>query len=233
MMTTTNGKAPASPEIALKAKRSFKLAETQKAADDVVEVATDLTQNWTRQIAQFQAELEAGVTPTDFSTILLSFLKLRAYEATEWLSGDGEKRRLSLWMYDERSDELSIYFADGIKDKATLSARIKNGCGIVGTVYKLQQTWNERDAPSLPVWIPIRTGDTPRYHGIFLTPVNYAETCLGVLCVDRRNPERFSNPAEDVMIALASVFGMAIGNKHSQALLAGTQTPAQQTPGPP
>ena len=177
MMTTTNGKAPASPEIALKAKRSFKLAETQKAADDVVEAATDLTQNWTRQIAQFQAELEAGVTPTDFSMILLSFLKLRAYEATEWLSGDGEKRRLSLWMYDERSDELSIYFADGIKDKATLSARIKNGCGIVGTVYKLQQTWNERDAPSLPVWIPIRTGDTPRYHGIFLTPVNYAETC--------------------------------------------------------
>lgn len=80
MMTTTNGKAPASPEIALKAKRSFKLAETQKAADDVVEVATDLTQNWTRQIAQFQAELEAGVTPRllDDPTELLEAARIRS-----------------------------------------------------------------------------------------------------------------------------------------------------------
>lgn len=141
---------------------SFKLVETTKAAEDVVEKVTDLTQNWTKQIAQFLAELETGIVGDAFAKSLLSFLQLRSYEALEWLGGDGEKRRLSLWLYDKRTDELGIFFSDGIADDETKNARIKRGVGIVGTVYKLQQTWNERDAPALGVWIPIRS-TAPRY----------------------------------------------------------------------
>lgn len=196
---------------------SFKLFETKETAEDVIEKATDLVQNWTNQIAQFLADLEAGMSASTFRAELSQFLQLRAYEAVEWLSGDGEKRRLSLWIYDESKNALKIFFSNGITDKETLAAEVEYGKGVVGTVYKLQQTWNERDGPSLPVWIPIRS-DAPRYHGIFLTPVNYSDLELGVLCVDRRKRERFSESAEDVMFALANVFAIAIGNQYSQEL---------------
>ncbi len=184
------------------------------------EKATDLTQNWAKQISQFLGDLESGVTSDELVGVLRDFLQLRAYEAIEWLSADGEKRRLSLWLYDERSNSLSIYFNNGITDQQTKDAKVPNGTGIVGTVYKLQQQWNERDAPSLPVWIPIKS-HPPRYHGIFLTPVNYADLQLGVLVVDRRKREIFSESAVDVMSALAAVFAVAIGNKYAQQLLRG------------
>lgn len=199
---------------------SFKLAETQKQAEDVIEKVAELTENWTRQIAVLLAELESEIPGEEFVETLLTFYQLRAYEALEFLGADGEKRRLSLWLYDDRSDELSIYFSDGIDDDETKNARVKRGIGIVGTVFNLQQTWNERDAPSLPVWVPLRSG-RPRYHGIFLTPVNFAELQLGVLSVDRRKRETFAQSEVDVMTALATIFGMALGNEKAQQLLLG------------
>ena len=199
---------------------SFKLAETQKQAEDVVEQVAQLTENWTRQIAQLLAELESEIAGDDFVDVLRAFYEMRAYEALEFLGADGEKRRLSLWLYDDRTDELSIYFSDGIDDDETKNARVKRGEGIVGTVFALQQTWNERDAPALPVWIPLGTR-RPRYHGIFLVPVNFADLRLGVLCVDRRKRETFARSEVDVMTALATIYGMALGNEKAQQLLLG------------
>ncbi len=185
--------------------------------------ATHLMQTWAFTTSDLLAEFEdPELNSGEAIESILKFLKLRAYEALEWIGQDGEERRLAIWMSNATIQRLEFFFSNEIRDAETTSITFGIGDGIVGTVFENQETWNERDAPSIPIWRRIRN-EKPRYHGLFCTPINFGEYNIGVLSVDRQKEERFQEDHVDVLTAFAEMVGTVLGNEKARAFLAGLE----------
>jgi len=201
---------------------SIRLGEVAKAkaeTEDIILSATDLSQKWTSATSALLAQLEDPETkPSDAHELVTQFLQLRAYEALEWLGADHELRRLSIWLFDADSRQLSFFFSNEITDPETRSFAFPIGVGVAGSAYRDHRIWSERDATALPVYVAIRA-TPPRYRGLLCVPIDFGETRLGVLCVDRQAIAYFEKRDENVIRALASIFGAALGNQSSQRLL--------------
>lgn len=191
-------------------------------AQQVALTATHLAQTWMFTTRDLLALTEDPRTRTreQVAEQMIKFLKLRAYEAVEWIGQDGEDRRLSIWTSDAQTRELNFFFSNEIRDAETTNFKFEVGQGVIGTVFETQETWNEKDGPSLPVWILVPSAARYRYHGIFCTPINYGSSNIGVLCVDRQKEERFGEDHVDVLLAFASMVGIALGNDRIRESLA-------------
>lgn len=192
-----------------------------RKAEKVGESATDLMQTWifTTRDLLYRFETEK-LTPEEAGDAIKQFLQLRAYEALKWIGQDEEKRRLSVWIYNPRLKKIEFFFSNQIRDKETTQYKFDVGKGIIGTVFKNDETWNEVDASDLPIWVSIRD-EEPEYHGIFLRPINYGDYRIGVLSVDREKAERFEKDSQNVLIGFASMIATVLGNEKARNILAG------------
>jgi GAF domain len=183
----------------------------------------DVLQTWMFTTRDLICRLEnPQVTLADASAEIQQFMQLRSYEALEFIGQDGEKRRLSVWIYNGQTDRLEFFFSNEIRDELTTSHTFRPGDGVIGTVFRNDECWNERDAPSLPVWVAIRR-KRPQYRGLFCRPIRFGEFRLGVLSVDRQRAERFERDDEDVLAAFAEMLAIVLGNKRTRDIFAGSE----------
>lgn len=183
--------------------------------------ATDLMQTWAFTTRDLLAQLEdPTLLKQQAVSAIIKFLKLRAYEALEWIGQDKEDRRLSIWTSNAATQKLQFFFSNEIRDSETTGHTFAIGEGIVGTVFQSQEIWNERDGPSLPVWKAIHK-EKPRYHGVFCIPINFGDYNIGVLSVDRQKEERFQEDHVDVLTAFAAMVGTILGNEMTRSFLTG------------
>ena len=170
---------------------SLKRGEIADLSIAAVSDTAELLKNWSASLNGLLAAFDHGdVTAVQAESQLSQFFQLRSYEALEWLAGDKEERRLSVWLYDQANNDLFFFFSNEIKDDETVAYRFPFGKGIVGAVYRDHRTWNERNAPTLPVYETIRTTPT-RYRGILCIPIDYGSARYGVLSIDRQKGTAF------------------------------------------
>jgi GAF domain len=192
-----------------------------KIAEKIALKATDLLQMWMYTTRDFMQRLESpDITPEKAGEELKQFISLRSFEALKWIGQDDELRRLSIWLYDQDIDRITFFCSNQIRDKNTVDFKFEVGKGIIGIIFKNQETWNESDAAEIPGWIDI-TGAEPRYRGLYCQPITYGETHLGVLSVDREKRERFDTDDENILAGFAYMMGIVLGNEKTREKLTG------------
>jgi len=123
----------------------------------------------------------------------------------------GEYLRLSFWNFDPEKGGLALLQSNQIQDQATLDAVFRIGEGCMGTAYREDRVWNEKDPRSLGSWIDI-PGATKDYNGLLLVPIVWANDKIGVIAVDRTAKQEFPEISVSIAKALADIAAHAIGS---------------------
>lgn len=190
------------------------------ASTHLLDELSDVMQNWSTALERFLAFLETGEADrASVRAALVDFLRLRAFEAIEWVGSDKEERRLSLWIYDDKAKRLRFLHSNEITDADTLDATFELGEGLLGAAFIEDRVWNERVASEVPGYKVIRNQWPPKYNGLLLIPIHYGVRKIGMLSVDRTAPEYFPDTQVNLFKALAAIVGSAIEDPRLKRIL--------------
>ncbi len=106
--------------------------------------------------------------------------------------------RASIWLVGA-DGKLGFTLGNEI-DKVDL--RFRPGEGIMGRAFRERRVWNVADGPRRPEYVKHRAAEP--FHGLLCVPLDYGPGCIGVLCVDRTEPEPFAESALLVASTLAA-----------------------------
>jgi len=140
------------------------------------------------------------------SLLLMTYRRDRMGEARKWLrDGPSAHGRISLWMFNEDTEQLEFFFSNEIDGVGTVEAVFHRGEGLMGQAFLERRRWNEADARQIPGFTSIRPSGTESYDAIMCVPVmnNLDSAPLGMLNFDKRG-DKFSGTAESIAVALAA-----------------------------
>lgn len=137
-------------------------------------------------------------------------LEKNLYAVLEILSKELNMRRGSIFIFDKKTEEISIVAAYGLTEQERSRGRYRIGEGIVGKVIETGLPMFIPDIEKEPQFLN-KTGSRPDKRGIsFLcVPIKIEEEILGVLSADRIYAEEQGNLDDDlrVLSVVASLIG--------------------------
>ncbi|WP_297209647.1 MULTISPECIES: sigma-54 interaction domain-containing protein [Thermodesulfovibrio] len=151
----------------------------------------------------------------EVSRVLTSSFNLEKnlYAVLEILSKELDMRRGSVFIYDRKTEEISIVTAYGLTEEEMSRGKYRIGEGIVGKVIETGLSMFIPDIEKEPQFLN-KTGSRPDKKGIsFLcVPIKIEEEILGVLSADRIYSEEKGNLDDDlrVLSVVASLIGQFI-----------------------
>jgi hypothetical protein len=179
----------------------------QQVSTSLLDETVELSRSWAAVVNEYVADIVSNVDDVPKRTE--QFIRFRLREALEWLGTDGEIRRLAVWLYSAELGQLVFYLSNEISDQATMAATFRPDEGFLGACFSERMIRNEVDPSTLPMFKPIASG--PQYRGLLCVPIDFGDTQVGVLTVDRRNATYFDPLAVKVMKQLTFAIGIAVG----------------------
>ncbi len=127
--------------------------------------------------------------------------------------------RVSLALYDQKDDCLTIEAARGLSLPEVHDIKIRPGDWIIGRAFGSGKAVIVNDARSLPV--PQSHHDRYRSQAFAVLPLTHRGQVIGVLSItDRRDGSSFSAPEQFALNAIASVIGAALAGARTDAEIA-------------
>lgn len=180
-----------------------------RAAEELVDDLLTEFRDWADMLAEYLADLAEISDHKAADTRMRQFINLRLVEAGEWLNVPDEDPRISVWLADEQQDCLRFAYSKEIRDPETIATPFGYDEGLMGAAFTEREIRNEVHPQEHPLFKPIPGGRV--YGSLLIVPINYGETQLGVLCIDRKPVRYFDQRQINVMKFIANLIGMAIG----------------------
>lgn len=115
-------------------------------------------------------------------------------------------------IYDERSGELVLQATYGFDQDALEKVHVPASKGIVGTVFRNLEVINAARKQDHPAYHPFQTPKATDFQGLLAVPLVAGGHCIGVLNLERPEPERFPDPAVATVRAIASSLASYLRN---------------------
>jgi hypothetical protein len=184
--------------------------------------ATEQTATWLSSVSWLNIYLQrADVEDDAASATVFRFCLERMDEAKEWMGAEQEAIRISLWWYDAKAKDLFFMLSNDIRDETTKTSTFAPNVGLMGQTFAENRIYNLADAPSSAFYIPIREAPVD-YHGLLLVPVRIADEPMGVISIDRQQKSVFSEDAQKIAEALASLIAYAFMHPRTRTLMLAT-----------
>ena len=116
----------------------------------------------------------------------------------------------SIYLYDEKTDELVMAANQGLKKEAVSHIRLKPGEGIIGHTFVEQKAMNFGQAVSSPYYKFIPDIDEELYQAFLVAPIMRGLSRIGVLAVQDPQPDYFDDNDTMAMRAIAAQLATTI-----------------------
>lgn len=137
-----------------------------------------------------------------------SFLQNTVLMISRYVSADV----CSIYLFDEKSEELVLKATVGLNMEAVEKIRMKPGEGLVGKTYERMQTIHEASAKLHPGFKYFKAAEEERFESFLSVPIRRGNRKIGVLVVQKEQSDYFNKIDVVVLRALASQLAGALEN---------------------
>ena len=121
----------------------------------------------------------------------------------------------SIYLLDERNRRYLLMASKGLKAEAVGHVSLHTGEGLVGLVGQREEIVNLHNAPQHERFLYLPETGEEIYHSFLGVPVMYRRKVMGVLVVQNKEPQDFSEAAESFLVTLCAQLSGVIAHAHA------------------
>ncbi len=121
----------------------------------------------------------------------------------------------SIYLLDERNERYVLMASKGLKPEAVGQVSLQTSEGLVGLVGQREEIVNLDDAPSHERYLYLSETGEELYSSFLGVPVMYRRKVMGVLVVQNKEKQDFSEAAESFLVTLCAQLSGVIAHAHA------------------
>jgi len=121
----------------------------------------------------------------------------------------------SIYLLDERNQRYLLMASKGLKPEAVGHVSLQTGEGLVGLVGQREEIVNLDNAPKHERFLYLPETGEEIYNSFLGVPVMYRRKVMGVLVVQNKEPQDFSEAAESFLVTLCAQLSGVIAHAHA------------------
>ena len=121
----------------------------------------------------------------------------------------------SIYLLDERNKRYVLMASKGLKPEAVGHVSLSVGEGLVGLVGKREEIVNLDNAPKHERFAYLPETGEELFNSFLCVPVMYRRKVMGVLVVQNKEPQDFSEAAESFLVTLCAQLSGVIAHAHA------------------